>query len=63
MSEWKPLLDPFQGGYVKGFDRNKEYEFRRHNEERVSRYCMADQHPAFNVWGLYWREVTDQPQE
>ena len=53
---WAYVLDHFRGGYAQGFDRDREYEFMRHEWCVPSRFRLADQHPGFNIAGLYYRE-------
>lgn len=55
--DWQIVLDPFTGRYVDGFDREKEYEFRRGQDGEPSRFRMSDQGDLFNIAGLYWRDV------
>lgn len=54
--DWKPVIDPMLGGYLPGFDPAALLQFRRGSDGDVRSYRMADQHPAFNVWGLEWRD-------
>lgn len=56
MSQWKPVISPFGMGYSEGFDPEATYEFKRLGDEAVSTFRMRDQHPYFNVCGLFWRE-------
>jgi hypothetical protein len=58
MNNWRALLVPTRYGmsYPPDFDRNREYEFRRGDDEPV-RFRMVDQSPYCNVAGLMWREI------
>ena len=51
------VCDYMNGGYVTGFDRNREYEFMREEWESPSVFKLADVNPAFNVAGLQFREI------
>lgn len=55
--EWRPVISLGGIGYARGFDPTKEYEFQRAGSDEVRVYRMADQHPMFNVAGLFWREI------
>jgi len=52
------VIDPMRGGYVEGFDRAREYQFMRADWDEPHVFKMADQHPAMNRWGLYYRPLT-----
>jgi hypothetical protein len=52
---WLPVLG--FGGYLEGFDPNKEYEFHRYEWSEPSRFCLRDQPEWFNIAGLRFREI------
>lgn len=52
---FKLVVDVLRGGYVKDFDRNKEYQFMRADWDEPVMLRLADCHPMMNVWGLYFR--------
>ena len=56
---WLPVIDTYLGGYAKGFDRDKVYEFRRSSDCKVVRFRMSGQHPQFNVANLWFREIAE----
>lgn len=58
-NEWKLLISHLTGRYHDGFDRNREYEFKRAGSEELMRFRMADCDPYFNIAGLLYREITD----
>ncbi len=58
MSEWKLVLDPTSPtNLAEGFDRDKEYEFYREGWDVVGIYRLRDCSPAFNLYGLKYREI------
>lgn len=57
-TEWKFVCNDMQGGYTRGFDRDREYEFKRGDTGTIHRFKMRDADPAFNVWGLLYRDIT-----
>ena len=60
MSDWRYVLNPDTHAYAAGFDRHKTYEFKHHRGEAFVAK-MTDMHPAFNVWGLMFREPPNLP--
>jgi hypothetical protein len=52
---WKPVMDMRFGGYHPELKPERELEFRRGLDGEPSRFSLADQHPFFNIAGLYWR--------
>lgn len=58
--EWQRVLNPLNGGYAAGFLPDKLYQFRRGVDGDVATYKLTDQHPLFNVAGLYWRDPLEK---
>lgn len=58
---YKLVLDPINGGYSEGFDRNATYEFTRPEWEEPHTFRMCDQPEWFNIWGLRYRPSPSPP--
>lgn len=51
------VFDPLMGGYVNGFNPQQTYEFLRPEWADPKVFRLCDQHPAFNIYGLLYRDL------
>lgn len=58
---FKMVCDPMRGGYAAGFDQDVDNQFMRAEWEEPQVFRLADAHPLFNVWGLYYRPLDTFP--
>ena len=52
LAAWLPVINQRRGGYMDGFDPNREYDFKRLGSDQIERYRLGDQPDWFNVAGL-----------
>lgn len=54
---YRIVANLFLARYTNGFDRSAEYLFLRKDWSEPARFILAEQHPAMDISGLYWKPI------